>query len=136
MLLLKRCFQPSVLLFPLLLLCFPPGVFGQEEELVLDNPDAYVEKHRPPVSFPHELHMGELECLECHHDFDEDGENVLDEDLLEEGNEEIFCASCHDAGTEVDLKEAFHRQCMGCHRDLRKAGEVIAPELCGECHVK
>jgi hypothetical protein len=80
--------------------------------------------------------MGELDCLDCHHDYDEDGENVLDEDLLEEGSEEILCSSCHDAGTEIDLKKAFHRQCMGCHRDLRKAGTATAPELCGECHIK
>jgi hypothetical protein len=61
---------------------------------------------------------------------------VLDEDLLEEGNEEIYCSSCHDTSTDVDLKKAFHRQCMACHRDLRKAGNAAAPELCGECHVK
>jgi c(7)-type cytochrome triheme protein len=136
MALLKRHFWPSVLWVPLLIFFALPNAFGQEEELLLDNPDAYVEKHRPAVLFPHELHMGELDCLDCHHDYDEDGENVLDEDLLEEDSEEILCGSCHDAGTDIDLKKAFHRQCMGCHRELRMAGSGAAPELCGECHIK
>jgi len=136
MALLKKHFRPPVLLFPLLIFIALTNAFGQEEELVLDNPDAYTEKHRPAVVFPHELHMGEYECLDCHHDYDKDGENVLDEDLLEEGNEEILCSSCHDAGTDVTIKKAFHRQCIGCHRDLRRSGEASPPELCGECHIK
>ena len=136
MALLKRHFRPSVFLISLLIFCFMSNAFGQEEEILLDNPDTYVEKQRPAVVFPHELHMGEYECLACHHDYGEDGENVLDEDLLEEGNEEIYCSSCHDASTEVNLRKAFHQQCMGCHRDLRRAGDAAAPELCGECHIK
>jgi hypothetical protein len=82
--------------------------------------------------------MDEFDCYDCHHDYDDDGdgENVLDDALLDEGGEELLCSSCHDAGSKTDLKKAFHRQCMGCHRDLRIAGSATAPELCGECHIK
>lgn len=136
MALLKRLIGFTSLLVPLALLSALPGAMGQEEELFLDNPDAYRHKNRPGVTLPHETHMEEFECLDCHHDYDEIGENIFDEDTLEEGNEDLKCASCHDAGAHVDLKSAFHGQCIGCHRDLRKSGEAKAPELCGECHVK
>ena len=136
MALLKKIFSYTALLIPLAIFIALPCAFGQEEELTLNNPDAYGEKDRPEVIFPHEIHMGEYECLDCHHDYNEIGENVFDEDTLEEGNEDLMCVSCHDSGTDVDLKNAFHRQCIGCHRDLRKAGEATPPELCGECHIK
>jgi hypothetical protein len=136
MALLKKHFRLVVLWIPLLIFLVLPNAFGQEEEILIDNQDAYIQKHRPAVLFPHELHMGELDCFDCHHDYDEDGDNVLDEDLLDGGGEELLCSSCHDAGTDTDLKKAFHRQCMGCHRDLRITGDGAAPELCGECHIK
>ena len=136
MALLKKNLWLPILLIPLLFLFLLPDAYAQEEEMELDFPDAFVQQQRPAVVFPHELHMGNLDFLECHHDYDEDGENVLDEDTLEEGNEEIHCDACHDAGADVDLKSAFHKQCMGCHRNYRKAGDATGPELCGECHVK
>jgi c(7)-type cytochrome triheme protein len=136
MALLKTFFRNTVLLIPLLIVAALPCAYAQEEELTLNNPDSYDAKQRPGVVFPHEIHMGEHECLECHHDYDEIGENVLDEDTLEEGNEDLLCASCHDSGTDVNLKKAYHRQCIGCHRELRRSGEATAPELCGECHQK
>ena len=132
MALLKEYIGSAVIMTLLFTFSAPPVTFGQEEELVLDNPDAYVEKHRPEVIFPHDLHMGEFDCLDCHHDYDEDGENVLDEDTLEEGNEDILCTACHD----VCLRELYHKQCMGCHRDFRIAGDATGPELCGECHIR
>lgn len=108
---------------------------AQDAELVLNNPDAYPEKQRTAVTFSHESHMDNLDCLACHHDYD-DSENILDEDELFEGNPELRCAACHDPDTGVDLKAAFHGQCMGCHRQRRLAGAATGPELCGECHVK
>lgn len=108
---------------------------GQGETLTIDNTDAYPVKHRTAVDFPHELHMDEFECLDCHHDY-ADGENILDEGELEEGNPAIGCAACHDSTTEIDIKKAHHVQCIGCHRDMRKRNVAIGPELCGECHMR
>jgi hypothetical protein len=141
MALLKNQIRPAArLIFPLILF-FLSTAYGQEEILSINNSDAYAKKQRSAVEFSHELHMEEIDvgkindCLDCHHDFNEDGENVLDEDLLEEGNEEIYCTSCHPT-MKIDLKKAYHRQCMGCHRKLRKSGDDTGPELCGECHKK
>ncbi len=130
--LLKKLFRLPVLLIPLLILFPLFGAYGQEENIILEQPGG----QRPAVDFPHELHMGELDCLDCHHDYDENGENVLDEDSLEEGNDDLKCDACHDASTKIDLRSAFHKKCMGCHIELRKENKPTGPELCGECHKK
>ncbi|MDX9787404.1 MAG: cytochrome c3 family protein [Desulfobacterales bacterium] len=109
--------------------------FGQPEEIVLDNADSFQQKQRSAVLFQHEKHMEGLECLSCHHRY-ENGENVLDEAELEEGAENVTCVSCHNAESDIDLRKAFHRQCMGCHMKLRKQSHSTGPELCGECHPK
>ena len=106
--------------------------FAQEEAIVLDvgGPG----DQRPAVAFDHGLHMGLLECLDCHHRF-EDEVNVLDEDDLVSENPEIRCQACHTPEADIDLQKAYHRQCMGCHIDTRKTGEPSGPELCGSCHI-
>jgi hypothetical protein len=109
--------------------------YAQEEEIVLDHPDAYASRKRTAVTFPHELHMDTFDCLECHHDYVK-GENVLDEGELEEGNPAIRCTSCHHSASRPDLRHAYHFQCMGCHRRMRIEGQATGPELCGECHIK
>lgn len=102
---------------------------GITDSLLLDHPLKFVKKQRTGVIFPHEDHMGELDCLACHHRFQE-GENVLDEEELYEGNPEILCMSCHDDQQGMDLATAFHRQCIGCHTQ-----EKQGPVLCAKCHV-
>ncbi len=134
MALLKKLIWLPTILVPLLILFGLSVSYGQEE-IFLDNPDGYPKKQRSGVVFPHEFHMGEFDCLDCHHDYD-NGENVLDESELEEGNTGLMCISCHDDGSKVDLKQAFHRQCVVCHMQLRKAKQPTGPELCGECHRK
>lgn len=99
-----------------------------------ENIDFGGEKNRGPVAFPHELHMEGFECLDCHHIM-ENGENVLDESDLEEGNPEVLCSSCHNPQSDIKKKEAFHYQCMGCHDTYRMTPEKTGPTLCGECHI-
>lgn len=86
-----------------------------------------------PEPFPHELHMDEIECLSCHHEY-KDGENVLDEDTLEEGNPEIKCGFCHNDKSRIDLQSALHRQCAGCHNGAKSDGASAYPEMCSSCH--
>ena len=105
-----------------------------QEEVINLNGDADTARQRTPVAFSHDLHMGLYECLDCHHRY-ENGENVLDEDELVEDSPEISCAGCHDDKASIDRQRAFHRQCMGCHIEVRKAGEASGPEMCGACHL-
>ena len=108
--------------------------WAQPEKIVLNNTEVFKHKKRSPVTFPHELHCDGLECLDCHHRY-EKGENVLDEDSLEEGNAEIRCAFCHTREARVQLRSAFHLMCTGCHTKNAKKGEKTGPRTCGGCHV-
>lgn len=106
---------------------------AQPEIIILNNVSVFNKKERTPVAFPHELHMEELSCSDCHHRY-EKGKNILDESELEEGNIEIQCSNCHGLKTKINLRKAFHRQCIGCHSRYKKEGYETGPRLCGECH--
>ena len=86
---------------------------------------------RAPVSFTHEYHAGGIRCLTCHHDF-KNGNNILDPGRLTPGDPSIQCETCH--VTPKALQQAFHRQCITCHDQLKRKGPAGAPRLCGECH--
>ena len=144
----KKYIRLPVLLILLSMLFVMPYAGAQDDELIIDNPGAYRKKQRVGVNFPHDLHVGNFECLACHHDYKE-GQNLLDEKMLEEGNPNLHCSACHNENTDINLKQAYHRQCIGCHREFRihccckvcdkiiwLVGSAPGPELCGECHIK
>jgi len=89
---------------------------------------------RGGVEFPHDLHMDDYECLDCHHVM-EDGENILDESDLEEGDPDVLCSSCHTRESKIETREAFHYQCIKCHDRTRLTPDTTGPTLCGECHL-
>jgi predicted CXXCH cytochrome family protein len=75
-----------------------------------------------PVAFSHEAHtlMAE-DCATCHHH--------------SEAGQTPSCNKCHDASSASKesgipgLKDAYHRLCMGCHREME-----MGPTGCAECH--
>ena len=70
------------------------------------------------VLFTHQAHTGNYECLDCHH-------NIEDDDVYN-------CSECHeDTGDEgmPSRAEAFHDQCKVCHED-----EGAGPVECNSCH--
>lgn len=84
-------------------------------------------QHYGPVLFDHALHESMCEftsgCGACHHE-QAKGETIA------------ACAECHrlsDYGStdaQPSLKAAYHRQCLGCHRDWSHANG------CGFCHTE
>ncbi|MFO7557913.1 MAG: cytochrome c3 family protein [Desulfobacterales bacterium] len=108
-------------------------IFAQPEEIILNHTEDFKEKRRPSVTFPHALHFERLECLDCHHRY-ENGKNVLDEDELEEGNPAAKCSGCHNLKNSCDLQKAFHRQCLYCHANNKTPGEKTGPRMCIGCH--
>ncbi|MFP4039135.1 MAG: cytochrome c3 family protein [Desulfosudaceae bacterium] len=90
---------------------------------------------RQPVLFPHEMHMGLYDCLDCHHDYDQEKNNILDPGTLYVGNPEVKCSFCHHSDSTLNRREAFHGQCLYCHL---KTGPIdrtpFPPGLCGQCH--
>lgn len=124
------------------LMLAPYIISAQMPEYLIDNQDIYTSKKKPSVLFDHDLHTAVAECMDCHHHY-KDGENVLEHFDLFEGAEGVMCRDCHaEPGTrfqedhdptEKDLEQAYHAQCITCHRE--KAGEdVTAPRTCMGCH--
>ncbi len=95
---------------------------GGEPEIVVINQLA---QHYGPVEFDHRIHadMSELTggCTNCHHN-------------MAPGEKVKTCRECHsitrNGGSLVQpsLKGAYHRQCLGCHRDWSHEN------ACGYCH--
>jgi hypothetical protein len=113
-------------------LAAPLPAVSRPEDIFIGNPGEGLRKSRPGVELPHLPHMESLECLDCHHDY-QNGENVLDEDELDEDGS-AACSACHTPEASIDLKRAYHRQCIQCHRDLNRQPGTGLPITCRDCH--
>lgn len=92
-----------------------------EGEIMIKAP----EMKKPPVPFKHATHA-QYECSKCHHTWNGEGAPKK-------------CTACHGMkkeGKKLDIKEAAHQSCRGCHRDMKKAGEKTGPTPCSGCHKK
>ena len=105
-------------------------------------------KHtKGPVNLKHKQHNEEykIECNECHHVY-KDGKNTF-----KEGDHVQKCMECHNEPTikgekklpkdkqALNLKLAYHNNCQGCHKKLKKQdkekyGKI--PTTCIKCHTK
>jgi len=89
-------------------------------------------RRKPPVTFSHRLHKARgLACTQCHHEY-QGRRNVW-----REGQPVQKCRACHSLRPEArrpDLKNAYHRQCKGCHLRLRQQGRRAGPIECRGCH--
>lgn len=98
-----------------------------QNDLIHLQHDTLDPHERPIVVFPHSKHEERIECIRCHHDFDEYGVNI--------GSEGESCGSCHGRKQGLkELREAFHGQCIGCHRELLRKKLPTGPILCADCH--
>lgn len=72
-----------------------------------------------PVTFSHDMHsMMADDCATCHHHADPD--------------QTPPCKECHGVSQDIpSLKDAYHGQCMTCHREME-----MGPTGCAECHTK
>ncbi|MDP2971308.1 MAG: cytochrome c3 family protein [Deltaproteobacteria bacterium] len=130
----RLSFWAFLIAFPFILLA--NSLMAQSDMMILDTSRGLSGKKRPPVSFPHNLHVEKgLSCKDCHHLYKK-GENVLDESNLTEGNKEIRCSSCHGSKSRLNLEQAYHEQCMGCHKKPLKEQKKAPPRYCGGCHVR
>jgi hypothetical protein len=89
-------------------------------------------RRKPPVMFSHRVHeTRRVACTQCHHDYQ--GRR----NLWREGLPVDKCQACHGprpAPRRLDLKNAFHRQCKGCHLRLGQQGRPGGPIECQGCH--
>ena len=97
------------------------------------------------VTFSHKKHHEDykIACTDCHHHY-EGGKNVW-----KEGDEVKKCDACHseakapkgDKSPKAEkIKKyyysAIHENCVGCHKELKKAGKPTGPTSCKDCHPK
>jgi hypothetical protein len=85
-----------------------------------------------PVQFSHKVHEARrVGCTHCHHDY-QGRRNVW-----RQGQPVQKCQACHGLTPEagrLDAKNAFHRQCKGCHLGLKQRGQPAGPVTCRGCH--
>ena len=97
------------------------GVFAAKDVVTFDVPYG-------KVTFNHKAHVDmKYECTKCHHTWKK-GDTT--------GK---LCVDCHKAkaeGKTPTAKEAFHKDCKGCHEEAKKAGKPAGPTACTQCHVK
>lgn len=68
------------------------------------------------VTFSHKIHTEAAACKDCHHM----GESPVQK-----------CDSCHTADSKTTTKDAYHKNCIECHKEKAKG-----PTGCMECHKK
>ncbi len=89
-------------------------------------------RQKPPVLFSHRVHDAQgVACTQCHHDY-RGRRNVW-----RQGQPVQKCQACHGLHPQarhLDLKNALHRQCKGCHLTLRQQGRRAGPVECRDCH--
>ena len=99
--------------------------------------DAFPKHKKGPVKLTHKKHNVDykIACADCHHVYKE-GKNIY-----KEGDPVQKCSACHDPveskGKVKKLMLAYHKNCMGCHKALEKAGKETGPtKKCNDCHQK
>ena len=130
-------------LFMVLGLAFLVTAQLPDEDVLILHPSLFTKLSQPPVHFNHTEHLDDygLECTECHHVY-KGGRNVWSEDQPVRR-----CEECHTEPTtknerrlpvakqKLNLKLAFHNNCIGCHRKYNhENGAEIAPIRCQDCH--
>jgi len=121
----KGLISIGVLVGFLLSILVVSGAFAQPKAK-----DDYV--YKPPygdVKFTHKKHAETLkiECKKCHHE-------MKPGDTTVKG-----CKACHKAkaeGKAIAAKDAYHKDCKGCHDEAKKASKPAGPTGCTQCHVK
>ena len=96
-----------------------------ERPIFLGDTDIFEELERPPVEFYHDKHTIALRkegCGVCH-------------PKGESGNFIFRYPKLRDDRTEQSLMKSYHDSCIGCHREISKAGRKSGFVTCGECHV-
>jgi len=93
---------------------------------------SFPRREKGPVLFRHQPHdVAGLACTACHHDY------VQGRNVWRQGQPVAACEDCHQVQPRpdrLDLKNAFHRRCKGCHLKMRQQARRTGPIRCEDCH--
>ena len=121
------------------------AVCSDAPETITMDSKVFGEHTKALVTFSHKKHNVDYKvaCAECHHKY-EGGKNVW-----KEGDPVEKCDACHKeakppAGDKSSKAEkiqkyyftAIHENCVGCHKEMKKAGKPTGPTSCTDCHPK
>ena len=121
------------------------AVCADAPETITMDSKVFGEHTKALVTFSHKKHNVDykIACTECHHKY-EGGKNVW-----KEGDPVEKCDACHKeakppAGDKSSKAEkiqkyyytAIHENCVGCHKEMKKAGKPTGPTSCTDCHPK
>ncbi len=118
----KRLLSLAILAGFLLSVLMVSGVFAKDEIVF----DASMGK----VTFTHKKHaeIVKNDCVKCHHTWKKGDTSGK------------LCLECHKdkaEGKTLSAKDAFHKDCKGCHdENAKKAVKPSGPTGCTQCHVK
>ncbi len=117
----RRLISIGIVVGFLLSILMVTGAFAQKDVITLTASNGN-------VTFPHKKHIDQkIDCLKCHHTWKK-GETS--------GK---LCVDCHKAkaeGKTPSMKDAAHKDCKGCHEELKKANKPAGPTGCTQCHKK
>lgn len=132
-------------LFAFLLILFVNYAYSQTEACLDCHNDDELSKERngkeislfvSDTTFHNSIH-GDLECVDCHLDFDPEEEpHKQGKDIYK-----VDCTECHD---DLDMDNGIHfdkkLQCFECHgwHDIKEGESLLKDEVkfCGTCHSK
>lgn len=104
----------------IVLIAFTAGMYDAPDKIVLKG------KKKGDVELTHKKHADAIgNCTECHHNLPDGTENATK-----------TCTTCHTDEHKVKAMKAFHTNCLGCHKKLKKEGNEAAPTKCNGCHAK
>jgi len=127
------------------------GVYATQQapDSIVMESKVFAKHKKALVSLSHKKHNVDykIPCADCHHVY-EGGKNVW-----KEGDEVKKCDTCHSEAKAPKAKQgepkmskaekikkfyysAIHENCVGCHKDLKKAAKPTGPTACKECHPK
>jgi hypothetical protein len=127
----------SFVAVPMLSAADAPGddyVIPKVEGLKFKEKDGQPGKAQKAVPFAHSKHTS-VECAHCHHTMEADGGAI--KSCTEAGCHDSLDFKDKDNAKDIKLVEvAYHKQCIDCHKDLKKEQKPTGPTACGKCHTK
>ena len=128
----KKSMILSLAIFALVLAFALPNLFAAEapgDDYMIPKPEG-VEVKQKSLPFSHSKHAA-YECVECHHT----GE--VTQGCTDAGCHDLLVPATPEERRDIRyFEKAYHDQCIGCHRDLRKEGAENVPVACVGCHPK
>jgi len=97
------------------------GMLGIFTSVALAADTITLPSKKGAVTFHHKAHQGydKVTCKTCHH-------------TMTGAKPDKMCKDCHlekAEGKKLNLRDAYHKNCIGCHKSVKKG-----PQKCGECH--